>query len=190
MNRKWILAAVIAGLVAFGTWYFASPAMALSGLKSAAENGDAEALKDHVDFVAFRESAKTQLKAQMAAEIAKPQSDEDPFRAFGAMMAMGMVDGMVEGFLTPEAISAMILQQKKNAKGKPVETEAPAEPEWAINRTGISSFELVAEKDSENSPALLFHRDGLGWKLIGIDLKGQSLSGNPMADAAAEAEAE
>jgi hypothetical protein len=177
--RKWIVGGVVALLLAFGVWYFASPALALNGLKQAARDGDAAELRERVDFPALRDSLKTQLRARMAAEVAR-SDDSNPFGKLGAMIAMGMVDSAVEGFVTPESISAMVLQQKRDAATK--RTPVPAQPkrqdkdpDWTVRREGLSTFRLVAKNQGKDAPELLFERDGLGWKLVAVDMKAQSL---------------
>jgi hypothetical protein len=171
-TRTWVIAAAVVLLGAGGAWYFASPAYAMSQLRDAAVEGDAEDLKERIDFPAVRSSLKEQMRAMLAAEMTKADND-NPFGAFGSMLAMGMVDGMVEGFVNPESMAAMIKQGKMQRPGqtaaKAVSDEPPAE--WSIERDGLDGFRAVPSVEKGvNPPTLIFERDGLGWNLVGIDL--------------------
>ncbi|WP_164549511.1 DUF2939 domain-containing protein [Tsuneonella rigui] len=173
MRRKFALVAVaVVALLAVGGWYWGSPLYAMSQLKSAAMEGDAEALEDNIDFPKVRGSVKSQMRAAMAAELVK--DDDNPFGKLGAMMAMGMIDGIVDGLVTPEGMAAMIAEGKMQ---KPRTTSASSgsadkKPvEWTVERKGWDRFTakpVVAA--GQAAPSLQFERDGLGWKLAGIKI--------------------
>ncbi|MXO73727.1 DUF2939 domain-containing protein [Altererythrobacter aerius] len=184
MNRNKLLAAVavVAIVLAGVAWYFASPAYAMSQLKSAAESGDAAALEDRIDFPKVRESLKTQLRAAMATELARPEMKDNPFGALGAMLAMGMVYGMVEGFVTPEGMSAMIAEGRMQRPGQspapaPADGAADRQPvDWTVDRDGFDRFTATpVTPDGGPAPSLVFERDGLGWKLSGLELPAEGL---------------
>jgi hypothetical protein len=166
-----VLAAVIVLAVA-GGWYWASPLYAVNQLKDAAVSGDARELEDRIDFPRVRESVKSQMRAVMAAELTKPEMKDNPFGALGAMMAMGMIDGLVDGMVTPEGMAAMIEQGKMQRPNEPEQKNAAAtiKPvEWNIERGGLDSFTaspVVASR--EIAPSITFERHGLGWKLADI----------------------
>ena len=63
----------------------------MSQLRDAAVEGDADDLKASIDFPAVRESLKEQLRAELATQLASSE-EQDGFAAFGAVLAMGMVD--------------------------------------------------------------------------------------------------
>lgn len=173
-NRLWFALAIVVLIATVGGWYVASPAYAMSQLKSAAETGDADQLEERIDFPKVRESLKSQLRAVMAREIAKPELQDNPFGKLGAMVAMGMVDGMVEGFVTPESISEMIKEGKMKRPGQvqvPVKAVNARPVDWTIKRDGLDKFSASpTAPDGKPAPRLLFERDGLGWKLAGLKL--------------------
>ena len=179
MNRNVIIAGVVGLVLVLGAgWYFASPAMALSQLRQAAIDGDAEQLEESIDFPAVRESLKAELRATMAAELARQQeAGEDGFGMLGSAIAMGMVDPMVDGFVNPQSMASMIEKGKMDRMraGEPgdnSETEGSAEPtDWEISRDGFSRFTATpVTPEGERVPTMVFERDGLGWKLTAIDL--------------------
>lgn len=165
--KKLFFGAAALVAVAGGGWYFASPSLAMAGLRDAALEGDKDDLAERVDFPAVRDSVKTQFKAQLAAEMTKDQTDG--FAAFGAALAMGFVDTMIDGIITPDGIKAMVENGRLKAKGAS-STSEPAKPvEWDIERTGFDKFRATP-KGQDKAFAMVFKRDGLGWDLAEIDL--------------------
>lgn len=181
MSRsKIIIAAAVVLLIAGAGWYFASPAYSMSQLRDAAVEGDEAALEEQIDFPKVRESLKKQMRALLAAAIAKPENQENGFAQMGAMLGMAMIDPMIEGFVTPESMAAMIKQGKMQRAQAPA--EAPAEEpqdelaDWTIERDGLSRFTATPEVPTgEAAPTMVFERDGLGWDLVGIVLPDEAM---------------
>lgn len=171
-GKFWIVAIVVAGLIGIGGWYWASPLYAMSQLRDAAISGDAEELEERIDFPKVRESVKSQMRAVMAAELTKPEMKDNPFGALGAMMAMGMIDGLVDGIVTPEGMAAMIEQGKMQRPNEAAQENAAAAKkpvEWNVQREGLDSFTASPVVASgEKAPSITFERHGLGWKLANI----------------------
>lgn len=174
MSRNKILVAMatIAVIVAAAAWYFASPAYAMNQLKNAAQSGDSAQLEKSIDFPKVRESLKTQMRAMLAREMAKPETKDNPFGKFGAMIAMGMVDGMVEGFVTPESMAAMVEEGRMTKPGQAKVQGVDAKPaDWDVEREGFDRFTATPKAaDGKPGPSLIFEREGLGWKLSGLKL--------------------
>lgn len=168
MKTKTLIAiavAVVVGLTA--VWYFASPAYAMSQLRDAAMEGDADELEEHIDFPAVRESVKGQMQAMMMAEMQK-QAEDNPFGAMGGMFAMGIVGTVVDNMVTPSGMAAMIKQGKMQRD--PAEADRPSEPiEWEIERDGFDRF-YARPVGRDTKAGLKFERDGLGWKLTGLEM--------------------
>ncbi len=173
MKNRVFLASLIALLIAgAGGWYFFSPGYAMSQLADAAREGDEDQLRQRVDFPRVRDALKADLRAKLASTFASDETEG--FGKLGAALGMAMIDPMVEGFVTPESIGSMVRNGKLNRPGEQQDAEAKSpsgEAEWAIERDGISRFKAKpVAKDVENPPALVFERDGLGWRLVEIDL--------------------
>lgn len=173
MRRKSLVVVALVALFAAGVlWYFASPAYALSQLRDAAESGDKAQLEERIDFPKVKESLKSQFSALMMKEVAKAKEEEGGgFAAFGAMMAMAMIQPMIDGLVTPEAMSNMIKEGKLKRAKEAAPAPAAKPVDWSIDRDGLDRFRAIptAEK-GEEPPALVFERHGLGWKLADIDL--------------------
>lgn len=180
--KKVILVALAMLVAAFGGWYFASPSYALMSLHDAVKAGDADAMEDHIDFPAVRESVKMTIKEKMAEQVSAP--DADPLAALGMAMADKLLDPMIDGMLTPNgvakliehggALSAVSGDGKDTAK---VDTnDSQQTPNYQIEREGLSEF-TVSFPDDEKTPQLVFQRHGLSWKLSAIDVSKLELPG-------------
>ncbi len=171
-NKSLVAVAAIAIIVAAAVWYFASPAYAMNQLKNAAQSGVSSQLEESIDFPKVRESLKTQMRAMLAREMTKPEANDNPFGKLGAMLAMGMVDSMVEGFVTPQSMAAMVEDGKIAKPGRAKAQVADSKPvDWDVERDGFDKFTATSvAADGNQGPTLIFQRDGLGWKLSGLKL--------------------
>ncbi|MDA7787878.1 DUF2939 domain-containing protein [Sphingomonadaceae bacterium] len=177
---KKIIIALALLFVALGAgWYFASPGYSMMQLRDAAVEGDTEALEERVDFPAVRQTLKDDLKTRLATEIG---SDDEG--ALGSAFAMALIDPMIDGFITPEAVAGLVEKGEMlspasgeagggDASGNAAEEEQA--PEWVIEREGFSRF-TARPKSRESgevapdAPGLIFERDGLGWRLVEIEI--------------------
>ncbi len=174
--KKIIIAALALLAAAFGGWYFASPSYALMSLHDAVKAGDADAMEDHIDFPAVRESVKMTIKEKMAEQVSAP--DADPMAALGMAMADKLLDPLIDGMLTPNGM-AKFIEHGAKAKGEAGasngaaaaadKNSSAAPPNYKIERSGLSEF-TVSFPDDKEAPQLLFKRDGLSWKLSEIDM--------------------
>ena len=167
--KKWIVTVLAAALVLSGGWYYASPGLAMSGLRDAALAGDQEELKERIDFPAIRQSLKDQFKEAMMAELGNQQ--DNPFAGLGAMMAMAMIDPLVEGLVSPEAIKAIVERGKLQRPDGEAAPESAEQAKWTIERSGLDTFKAVPEStDGKPVPKMVFQRDGLSWRLVDIEI--------------------
>lgn len=172
MNAKVkVLIAVL--LFAFGTWFYFTPHLAVSGMKAAAEARDGVKLAGYVNFPALKESLKASVNAKLAAEVAKEKGG-NPFAAFGAALAAALVNPMIDALVTPESL-AMIMKGNKPQLATKSEQPKSSDSE---NETSMSyeSFDrfvvMVKKKGSTDEPfGLVFNRDGMfSWKLSALRL--------------------
>jgi len=165
-GRAKIYAAIAAFLViaAGAGWYFGSPRWTLHQMQAAAQEKDADKLSGYIDFPKLRDSFKEQVKAKMAAEIAKDKGD-NPFGALGAALAMGMIDGMVEGLITPAAMREVFANAPEPEPGEG--KIGVRVKNLDLERTSLSEFRLVNREEKDGS-SLVFKREGLSWKMTEI----------------------
>lgn len=177
MSRRtvWLVvgAAVIAAVV-----YAASPVLAARQLVAAARAGDEAALERRVDFPAFRESLKAELNARLMAEM---RAEEDGAgRALALLFGPALVSGMVDAFVTPQAIAAMV-RDAEPPEPDPDAARPPAEPparddaevRQAYGFRDLNTFTVTLTREGrEDDPVVLLmkRRGVLDWKLSGVDL--------------------
>jgi hypothetical protein len=165
---KRILLAVVVIIAAVGGWYYASPLMALDGMHDAAVANDADKLSGYIDYEALRSDLKSDLRRSVMKEIQKDKPNG--MEALGAAFAMALLDPMVDAMISPEGIETMFDQKKaqEERSGKPsLSAVAPGE-DPIVERNGLDEFKVRNRENPDG--ALVFHRDGIGWKLAGIDL--------------------
>jgi len=166
--KKWVIAAVAAALALAGTWYWASPALAMNNLRNALVKGDRSELAERIDFPAIRESLKSQMSAMMVAEMAKKKDEGNAFAALGGMLATAMVGPMIDGIVTPDGLKAVVQHARFKSDA---EVQARPEQKWNVERDGFDKFTAIAAtQPGEKAPKLLFKRDGLGWRLVDIEM--------------------
>ncbi len=180
--KKSILVALTAVLCA---WYYATPYLAFTAMKAAADRKDAQALSEYVDYPAVRESLKSAFKAKMAAAVAM-QAESTPFAEFGARLAAAIVDTLVDAMITPQGLANLMSAEQPAAKsptlGTPTEPPnqdskgQPSERDTVIARryAGWNRFEISASKmgQPEQKVTLVMLRQGIAsWKLSAIDLQ-------------------
>jgi hypothetical protein len=164
-----IMLAVIGAVVAF----FAAPAVAFFGIRSAAEANDVAGLSRLIDFAAVRQSLRPQMSGNPAATAPAPSFMEDPIgavrREIEARTAPAGPD--VDTYLTPAAIAALTKGQGRYAaqpgNGEPQGTgPLPTPVYWGMNRARMS----VADEGGSET-IFTFERKGLfEWKLVHIGL--------------------
>ncbi|WP_225206257.1 DUF2939 domain-containing protein [Novosphingobium huizhouense] len=166
--KKWIFGGITAAALFFTGWYTLSPGMAMASLRDAVKEGDKQELQERVDFPKIRDSLKSQFKAKLAGELADQNKGEaNGFAAFGAMLAMSMVDGLIDGIVTPDGIKTLIEKGRlKEDSGGAQQTGK--EVDWKIEHQGIERFRAVPS-GADHPPVLVFQRDGLSWRLVDIE---------------------
>jgi Protein of unknown function (DUF2939) len=185
MQKKFLaIGGITALLIGAGGYLYAEPYLALNGIKSAVEAKNADALSAYIDYPALRGDLKSEVKAAMAAEAAA--NPGDPQAAMGAALGGAMVDQMIDGIVTPEGVKKMIdaapaAGAAAAAGGKdPAAEMRESFKDMEIERIGLSEFKLRNPKKPD-AAALHFKRDGLSWKLIGIDAPPVKAQPKPVA---------
>lgn len=170
MTKRLIMAvAATAGLLtASAGWYLGSPQWTLRQMRAAADKGDAKALSAYIDFPAFRADLKSELGAAMTKKIAETGEKNNPFTSFGMAIAMTFVDKMIDTMVTPAGMRAMFSSDAATAEKSLTQVQA-GRNDLEVEHVGLSAFR-VREAGQGNKAILVFNRDGLGWKLVGIDL--------------------
>ncbi len=161
-----ILLAVIGAVVAF----FAAPAVAFFGIRSAAEANDAAGLERLIDFGAVRQSLRPQMTGDPASIAPAPSFLEDPIGAVRRQMENRAPHIDIDTYLTPAGLAALTRGEGRLAAQPGGEATSggplPRPVYWGMNRARMS----VAD-DSGEQTVFTFERKGLfEWKLVHIGL--------------------
>lgn len=163
---------LIVGVLALIVGYlYISPYLALNNIKSAAQERNAEKLSSYIDFPSVRLGVKEQLKAKVAKEMVAGNNNNG-FEALGSMFAVAMIDPMVDAWVTPDGIAALVVEDEKN--GPKDDTSEKEETNGLEYETGYDSFNdfhvnISNPEEADNIVKVTLHRDGLSWNIVGID---------------------
>jgi hypothetical protein len=165
--------AIATALALFALAYVGSPFWAARQFKEAALSADVERLEASVDFSAVRQSLKPQLTIALTEKMqADPEMRANPFAGLGLMMMPTIIGKMVDTFVTPDGISAMmktgkVFRRKANAS-------ASSKVDYEYSYRNIDNFAVTAKAaDAKEDEALRFgfqRRGILSWKLIRIEI--------------------
>ncbi|MBB3763358.1 DUF2939 domain-containing protein [Sphingomicrobium lutaoense] len=163
-----LIALLLVIAIAVGGWWYASPLMTLKSMRDAGLAGDAEAVSAHIDYPALREDMKKEMSLLIARQA---QTDPGPLGEAGTAFAQSIISPMVDRLITPESMAEMF-DATRQAQGAPLPALG-GEKELEIDRQSLNRFTARAEGEEAG---LEFARDGLSWKLVGVDVgEGSSL---------------
>lgn len=177
MNKKSIFILFGLLLIALGVGFYYTPHWAVSNMKKAAENRDADTLSEYVDFPYLKESLKANFNAMMATEVSNNMSG-NPLGTFGAALAAAFINPMIDNLVTPESL-AMLMKggkpeiEKTNSKSEKNQSHTDENAETTMSYDNFNSFIVtIKEKDSSDDPVkMIFKRHGIiSWKLSALRL--------------------
>jgi hypothetical protein len=167
MNKKpVIITAVGASIVTVmtGGIYF-SPYLTLNNLKKATNNRNAEALSQEIDFPSLRNSVKANIKSRSTEQFGK--SIADP------ALIEKLVNSRVEKLVSPEGLDKLMQDKIPEAILDFGDIEKNiAESKIQMGYESIDRFvvHITNKTDPTKNVSLILKRDGLAWKLSGIDI--------------------
>ena len=165
-RRSTVLAIVIvATIAAIITWEVASPWWTLKGMRDAARARDSERLASYVDFPRVRADLHDQLIAAAGERI--------PVAAIQAIVGKHAVDRVADRaiklIVSPEGLR-LALDVAPQGKGANGEGSGAAKDSCGMARDSLDRFRVRCAHLPTGSGDLVFEREGLGWRLVGIDL--------------------
>jgi len=177
--KKIVLSLLVLTLLVAGFWIYTGPQRALRDIKIAAEAGDVEGIREHVDIPSVKESLKEQLTALMQKKMETDTSLKDnPFAGLGMLFASKMVETMVDGAVTPTRLVSLIQGDRTKAFSKDDSPDGEAKhteeitPEWSGNFNAVDRYTINILNKQTRKPAisLTMRRQGFSWKLTAIQL--------------------
>ncbi|MCO5975854.1 DUF2939 domain-containing protein [Ideonella oryzae] len=175
---------VIAALLALllGTYWYASPYLALRHMQAAAQARDAERLNAQVDYPRLRESLKGQFSSRLAHELGGDAGSQDALgqlgAALGTTLGSALGDRLIDALVQPEMVMRALTEAELRPRmghDKPDEGSAtkPAVT-WTSERVNLNTLVVYGHRQAdapEDRLALVFERSGFAdWKLTEIRL--------------------
>lgn len=165
-----LLLAVVAAVISF----FAAPAVAFFGIRSAADANDIAGLSRLIDFAAVRRSLRPQLSENPAAMAPSPTFLEDPIgavrRQFEPTVDATAADA--DAYLTPAALAGLTRGDGRYASQRsalpvaPTNNLMPAPVFWGVNRARLS----VTDEGGSRTIFTFERRGPFEWRLVHIGL--------------------
>lgn len=122
--ERWIIASLLVLLLV----YAASPYVSFWRFTEAVKSGDRQRLESHVDFRSVRQSLKVQLRAKLPKPAPPaPGTQQDAFAGLVERLGPGLIDQLVDSFVTPEGLAALITNPE--LARNPTDTRAPGQAE-------------------------------------------------------------
>lgn len=166
-----VLAAIVLGAVSF----FAAPAVAFFGIRSAAQSDDVVGLQRLMDFDAVRASLRPQLSGRPEALTPPPSFMNDPIGAFRRQFeeTVAPQGPDPDAYLTPDAIDGLTRAEGRYAAVRPTVagTDAASAPwprpvYWGVNRARMA----VTDEGGSDTVFTFERRGPFEWKLVHIGL--------------------
>ena len=166
-----LLLAIIAAVISF----FAAPAVAFFGIRSAADANDVSGLSRLIDFSAVRQSLRPQLSGNPAAMAPAPTFLEDPIGAVRRQFepSDGATIADADAYLTPAALAGLTRgdgrfasQRSSLPAGEAAANPMPSPVFWGVNRV-----RMAITDEGGSRTIFTFERKGpFEWKLVHIGL--------------------
>ena len=180
MDTKTVVIGVsaIVGVVtiAGGGAYYA-PYSTLNKMRNATENQNVDALVKEINFPELRVSIKESVKAQVFKQIAGNETGTSGGKLATPNMTPElvekMVSPMVDKLITPEGLDQLINNKVSGAKIDLANLDRDIAK--SDIKMGYESFDrfvvhITDKVDRFKDVSLILKRDGLAWKLAGIDI--------------------
>ena len=180
METKTIVIGAIAivGVVTIaggGAYY--SPYLTLNKMRNATENQNVDALAKEIDFPELRVSIKESIKAQVLKQISGAETGTSAGKLSIPKMTPElvekMVNPMVDKLVTPEGLEQLINNKVPGAKIDLANLDRDiANSDIKMGYESIDRFivHITDKVDRSKDVSLILKRDGLAWKLSGIDI--------------------
>jgi hypothetical protein len=171
--------------------YIISPYLSFWRFSEAVRAGNRQGVSSHVDFPALRDSLKRELRARFYPPVPteKPKK-KDRLRDFLQGMAPSLIDTLVDAYITPDGVAALLADPHISITTSPENVGASTNLSTARHNIDWSKVHyafFTGPRDflvDANGTKLRFRFGRAGWLLREIDLP---LDGNAPATASSPA---
>jgi hypothetical protein len=166
-----VLAAVAVAIISF----FAAPAVAFLGIRSAARSDDIAGLQRLIDFDAVRASLRPQLSNRPEVLTPPPSFMNDPIGAVRRQFedTVAPQGPSPDAYLTPDALDALTRAEGRYAATRPARpgTDEESAPWPHPTYWGVNRARLAVTDEGGSDTVFTFERRGpFEWKLVHIGL--------------------
>ena len=155
--------------IAGGGIYYA-PYLTIDSMQNAATNRNADALSQQIDFTALRISIKENIQAQVIKKIAEAGTKTPKITPD---LIEKMVSPMVDKIITPEGLEQLMLDKIPETKldlGNLDRDIAKSDINMGYESLDRFVVHITDKVDRSKDVSLILKRDGIAWKLAGIDI--------------------
>jgi hypothetical protein len=172
----------IAGLGGLGLVLYAlSPFLAVWDFGSAMASGNAEKSSSYIDFVSLRESLKVEgLKVVVSNMNDDPDLQANPFNGLAYAMAGPIINSLVDNYVTPAGLKALLEKDSVTASGATEQERAALDKlntlKSALGQTKLgyksfNTFDVTSTDKFNRKLTLVFKREGIAsWKLVEVEI--------------------
>jgi len=158
MSKRLIILVIALVALAAG-WEVASPWWTLWNMREAARNREAERLSRYIDYPRVRANLREHM--QGLADRGGASALESFVRRAGASV---VVDPAVNALVSPEALRLAFTVRPDR------DPATSADRKCGMHRESLERFRLRCAQLAGVRADLIFEREGLGWRLVEIDL--------------------
>ena len=168
---KKIMWIVVVVLVIAVSYVAAGPFLTVSAIKTGVAEQNSEKLSDNIEFSVLRQNLKDQLNVMML-ENSTSGLEDNPFAALAIGLATKMVDGIVDSFVTPSGLAAIMKGKKPpTIKDTGSSTSTPKDDLFQNSRfsyDSINKFSIWVPDENGEESRFVLQRYGFSWKLVNI----------------------
>jgi hypothetical protein len=153
---------ILAAIVLAGVWYYWTPRRAWDRFLTAVVMADAQRLQATVDFPVLRQNLKDDIGASLTAKSSS---------GFGAVIASGLVEQMVNVTITPRGMAQLITGFGTRTPRKGDVDSVQAGSITSIRYRSPSRVEVrirPADEDDSAAGVVTLSRTGLTWRVTRI----------------------
>lgn len=174
LDRKIITigtAVAVGSMTLTGRGFFYAPYITIDNIKKATTNRNSDALSQEINFPELRTSFKENIKAQVIKQLTGANMARSPQMTVEKISKI--VNPTVDKLITPEGIEKLMLDRVPGARIELSNLERDlAKSEIGMGYESFDRFvvHIIDKVDRTKDVSLILKRDGLAWKLAGIDI--------------------
>ena len=173
--KKWLVGGLCLLLVLLAAYTAAGPYLAVNGIRNVVASGDYGELSYFVDFPRLRESVTPQIQSRITRDI-QQRLGAGSAANIASSVSLEISAPVIDAIVSPLGVSTLLtgstlarkLTGTKNADGR-----AHADDPLKDARTryvSMSRFTATVTTDEGKPLVFVFERNGLRWKLTGLEL--------------------